>query len=54
MAEVSEHISEHVNVINIFRDANSILHKITNIHPKVGILLKVIMFSIVKTKRYSR
>ena len=42
MAEVSEHISEHVNVINIFRDANSILQKITNIHPKVGILLKVI------------
>ena len=42
MAEVSGHISEHVNVINIFRDANFILHKLTNIHPKVGILLKVI------------
>ena len=41
MAEVSRHISVHVNVINVFHDVNSVLHTVTSIHPKVDILLKV-------------
>ena len=45
MAEASGHISEHVNVINVIYDVNSISYTATNIHPKAGILgmlLKVI------------
>ena len=32
VVEVSEHISEFVNVITVFRDVNSVLHTITNIN----------------------
>ena len=35
MAEVSGHISEHVNLINAFHDVD--LYTVTNIHPKAGI-----------------
>ena len=42
MAEVSGYISEHVNVIDVFLDVNSILYTVTNIHPKAGISLKLI------------
>ena len=41
MAEVIRHINEHVNVIDVFHDVNSILHTVTNIHTKARILLKV-------------
>ena len=41
MAEVIGHINEHVNVIDVFHDVNSILHTVTNIHTKARILLKV-------------
>ena len=40
-AEVSGHIREHLHVINIFIDVNSILYMLTNIHTKSRILLKV-------------
>ena len=40
MAEVSGHLSEHVNIINVFPDVNSILCTVTNIYPKARILLK--------------
>ena len=41
--------SEHVNVINVCQDVNSILYTVTNVHPKAaGILLKSLMFFIVK------
>ena len=49
MAEVSGHISEHVNVINVFHAVISILYTLSNIHPKTEILLKVRNFPIVKT-----
>ena len=39
MTEVSGHMSELVNVINVFHDVNLVLYTVTNIHPKVGILL---------------
>ena len=42
MAEVSRHVSEYVYVINGFHDVNSTLYIITKIHPKAGILLKVV------------
>ena len=38
MAELSRHISEHVNVINVFHDVNSILYTVTNTHPDTGII----------------
>ena len=37
MVEVSGHENEHLNVIDVFHDVNSILHTVTNIHTKVGI-----------------
>ena len=40
-AEVSGHASEHVNIIHVFHDINSILYTITNIPSNAGILLKV-------------
>ena len=40
-AEVSGHASEHVNIIHVFHDINSILYTITNIPSNPGILLKV-------------
>ena len=40
MVEVSTHISEHVNFINVFPDVNSNLYAATNIHHKARILLK--------------
>ena len=40
LAEVSGHLSEHVNIINVFPDVNSILCTVTNIYPKARILLK--------------
>ena len=42
LAEVSEYIRQHVNVINIVHKINSILYTVTSIEPKTGILLKVI------------
>ena len=39
IAEVSRHTSDHVNVINIFYDINSILHRA---HGILGVLLKTI------------
>ena len=45
----SAYKSEHVNVINVCQDVNSILYTVTNVHPKAaGILLKSLMFFIVK------
>ena len=41
MVEVSGHENEHLNSIDVFHDVNSILHTVTNIHIKAGILLKV-------------
>ena len=41
MVEVSGHLSEHVNIINVFPDVNSILCTVTNIYPKARILLKL-------------
>ena len=38
MAELSRHISEHLNVINVFHDVNSILYTVTNTHPDTGII----------------
>ena len=44
------HISEHVNVINVFHDVNSILSTVTNSYPKTGILLNCYqLFFVVKT-----
>ena len=42
LAEVSEYIRQHVNVINVVHTINSILYTVTSIEPKPGILLKVI------------
>ena len=54
MAEVSEHVSEYMNIINVFYNVNSILYLVTNIHPRVAILLKLAIFFVVKTYPYSR
>ena len=40
IAEVREHISECVNVINVFQGVHLILYAVTNIYPKTGILLE--------------
>ena len=40
MAEVSGHISQHVNVINVFYGVNLILYMVTSIYPNAGILLE--------------
>ena len=49
MGEVSGHISEHMNVINVFPDINSILCTLAKIHLKAEILLKASKFSVVQT-----
>ena len=49
MGEVSGHISEHVNVINVFPDINAMLYTLAKIHPKAEILLKASKFSVVQT-----
>ena len=40
MAEVSGHISERVNVINVFQCVNLILYTVASIYSKAGILLE--------------
>ena len=40
MAEVSGHISERVNVINVFQCVNLILYTVASIYSKTGILLE--------------
>ena len=40
MADVSGHLSEHVNIINVFPDVKSILCTVTSIYLKARILLK--------------
>ena len=42
IAEVSGHISKHVNIIKVFHDGNSKPKLVTNIHLKTRILLKVV------------
>ena len=37
MVEMSGHRSEHVTIINVFYDVNSILYMVTNIYSTVGI-----------------
>ena len=39
---------------NVFHCVNSILYTVTNIHLTARILLKSLMFSVVKTQPYSR
>ena len=39
---LERHISEHVNIIKVFHDANSILYTVTDIYLKAEILLEAI------------
>ena len=42
MAEVSGHLSEHVNITNFFMIVKSTLYMVTKSHPKAETLLNII------------
>ena len=50
MAEVSRHISERLNVINVFHGVKLILYTVTGIYPKVEDFTRMLLiFFVVKT-----